>query len=95
MERIKELLNTLHEKGIKLPYFRDPIKGTPSVSLTMLVISFFIYLLCLVNKFAGFFGGVDLDGSFQLLILAASLYFGRSFASTGKGKANLGEKKDG
>lgn len=91
MEQIKEVLTRLHEKGIKLPYFRDPIKGTPSVSLTLMLISFFLYILTLVNKLAGWFG--DVDGTFQLLVLTSGLYFGRSFSNTGKGKASLDEKK--
>jgi len=91
LEKLKELHLKLHEHGIRLWYLRDPIKGAPSVSLTMLVISFNLYILTLVNKLGKWFG--DVDGSFQLLILSASLYFGRSFASSGKGKATLEDKK--
>lgn len=91
IDKLKELLAKAHEKGIKLPYLRDPLKGTPSVSLTLMIISFFLYILTLVNKLAGWFG--EIDGSFQLLLLTTSLYFGRSFSTTGKGKVAV-DKED-
>jgi hypothetical protein len=92
-EKLKELHNRLHEQGIKLWYLRDPLKKQPSVSLTMLVISFSLYVFTLVNKFGKWFS--DVDGAGQLLLISAGLYFGRSF-SGGKGKATLSadEKKN-
>lgn len=87
----KEWYGRLHETGLKLPFVRDPIKKSPSVSLTMLVISFNIYVLTLINKLAGFMN--DVDGAGQLLLISAGLYFGRSF-SGGKGKATLAEEKE-
>lgn len=86
LEKLRELHDKLHEQGIKLWYLRDPVKKVPSVSLTMLVISFLFYLLTLVNKLAGWFS--DVDGASQLLLISAGLYFGRSF-SGGKGKAQI------
>lgn len=91
MEQLKELLNKLHEKGIKLPYFRDPTKGVPSVSLTLLIISFCFYFLTLINKLGGWFD--DVDGAFQVLVLTAGLYFGRSFSANGKGKVTSENKE--
>jgi hypothetical protein len=85
LDKLKELLNKAHDNGIKLPYLRDPLKGSPSVSLTLMIISFILYILTLVNKLTNWFG--DVDGTFQLLILTTSLYFVRSFSGTGKGKA--------
>ena len=91
LEKLEQLLDKAHSVGIRLPYFRDPIKGTPSVSLTLMMISFFLYVLTLVNKLAGWFG--DVDGTFQLLVLTTSLYFGRSFSAAGKGKATSENKE--
>lgn len=85
-DKLKAIHEKLHEQGIKIPYFRDPIKKSPSVSLTMLIISFNFYLLTLINKFAKWTN--DVDGAGQLLIICAGLYFGRSF-SGGKGKMTL------
>ena len=84
-DKLEQLLDKAHTLGIKLPYIRDPVKGTPSVSLTMLFISFHLYVFALINKLTGWLA-VDLDGTFQLTVLCAGLYFGRSF---GNGKAKL------
>jgi hypothetical protein len=92
IEKLRELHNKLHENGVKIWYLRDPIKKQPSVSLTMMVISFNFYLFTLVNKFGKWFS--DVDGAAQLLLICAGLYFGRSFTG-GKGKATLGESKEG
>lgn len=87
LEKLEQLLDKAHNVGIKLPYLRDPVSKTPSVSLTLMIISLLLYILTLVNKLAGWFS--DVDGSFQLLILTTSLYFGRSFSGKGKGKADV------
>lgn len=87
IDKLEKLLDKAHNIGIKLPYFRDPIKGTPSVSLTLLMISFALYILTLVNKIAGVFGNVE--GTFELLVLTSALYFGRSFS----GKATTNSDK--
>lgn len=92
MDKLKELLNKLHEQGLKLPYLRDPIRKVPSVSLTLMIISFGFYFLTLINKFAGWFG--EIDGAFQVLVLTTSLYFGRSFSGSGKGKFNTDSKDE-
>lgn len=91
IEKLKALHLKLHEQGIRLWYLRDPLKGSPSVSLTMLVISFNLYVLTLVNKLGKWFG--DVDGAGQLLLISAGLYFGRSF-SGGKGNATLATKEE-
>lgn len=90
LEKLKALHEKLHEHGLKLWFVRDPIRKVPSVSLTMLFISFNFYLLTLVNKLGGWFS--DVDGAGQLLIISASLYFGRSF-SGGKGNITLNSEK--
>lgn len=86
IEKLKEFHNRMVEAGIPLWFVRDPVKKQPSVSLTMMLISFTFYLFTLVNKFGKWFS--DVDGAAQLLLITAGLYFGRSF-SGGKGKASL------
>jgi hypothetical protein len=79
LDKLKEIHQKFHEHGIKLWYLRDPLKGVPSVSLTLLIISFNLYIFSLINKFAKWFS--DVDGVGQLLIITAGLYFGRSFST--------------
>ena len=91
MEQLKAFYDSLCEKGIKIPLIRDVLKGTPSVSLTMLVIAFCLNVFTLINKLGGWFSNID--GASELLIITASLYFGRSIA-TKKASVKLDEKKE-
>lgn len=81
MNKLKILISKLQKEGIPLIFFRDPIRKLPSVSLTLLLISFVVSLFALINKFAKIVEGVDIDNSLELLIICASLYFGRSLSS--------------
>jgi hypothetical protein len=81
MDKIKILISKLQKEGIPLIFVRDPIRKLPSVSLTLLLISFIVSLFSLINKFAKIVEGVDVDNSLELLIICASLYFGRSLSS--------------
>ena len=81
MDKLKILISKLQKEGIPLIFFRDPIRKLPSVSLTLLLISFAVSLFALINKFAKIVEGVDIDNSLELLIICASLYFGRSLSS--------------
>lgn len=90
IEKMKELHKRMTELGIPVWFIRDPVKKQPSVSLTMMLISFTFYLFTMVNKFGKWFS--DVDGAAQLLLITAGLYFGRSF-SGGKGKASLTSDK--
>lgn len=81
MDKIKILISKLQKEGIPLVFIRDPIRKLPSVSLTLLLISFSVSLFALINKFAKIVEGVDVDNSLELLIICASLYFGRSLSS--------------
>lgn len=91
MDQLKAIYNDLCEKGIRIPLLRDVVKGTPSISYTMLVISFCLNIFTLINKFGGWFSNVD--GASELLIICAGLYFGRSIA-TKKALVKIDEKKD-
>jgi hypothetical protein len=80
-EKLEAILKKLQEEGIPLLFFRDPVRKVPSVSLTLLIISFVLSLFSLLNKFAKLVEGVDIENSLQLLIICASLYFGRTLSS--------------
>ena len=72
--------------GFPIVYLRDPITKQPSVSLTLLVVSFALGFFSLINKFAKIVDGVDVDNSLELLVICASLYFGRSISKKTKDK---------
>lgn len=77
---IKDRIKELQEKGVPLFFVKDPITKKPSVSLSLLLVSFTLSIFSLVNKFAKIVEGVDVDNTLQLLIICASLYFGRSLS---------------
>ena len=81
-DKLKELLSTLNEKGICLPFLRDPDKRPPSssVSLTMMAVSFTICVVGLIGRSAHFFD-IDKNEAYNLLILTSSLYFGRKLTT--------------
>lgn len=80
-EKLEALVKKLQKEGIPLLFFRDPVRKAPSVSLTLLLVSFGLSLFSLLNKFAKLVEGVDVENSLQLLIICASLYFGRTLSS--------------
>jgi hypothetical protein len=93
IDQIKEKIKKLSDYGIPIFMLRDPVKKTPSVSLTMMFISFNLCLFSLINKFAKIVQGVDVDNSIQLFLITAGLYFSRSF-SNGKHKLDVEKKEE-
>jgi len=89
--KIKTKIKEWQEQGVPVFFFRDEQKKAPSVSLTCFLISFCLVVFGLINKWAKFVDGVDVDNSLELLIITASLYFGRSFSKRMVGKS---ETKD-
>lgn len=80
LEKLKTKIQELQEKGIPLVFVKDPLSKLPSVSLTLLLISFALSVFSLINKFAKIVDGVDVDNTLELLVVCASLYFGRSIS---------------
>jgi len=80
LEKIKAKLKELQDQGLPIVFLRDPVTKVPSESLTLLIISFTLCLLSLLNKFAKVVDGVDIENTLELLIICASLYFGRSLS---------------
>lgn len=80
LEKIKQKIQELQEQGVPLLFAKDPVSKQPSVSLSLLLVSFCLCIFSLINKFAKIVEGVDIENSLQLLIICASLYFGRSLS---------------
>jgi hypothetical protein len=80
LEKLKAKLKELQDQGFPIIFLKDPVTKLPSVSLTLLIISFAMCMLSLLNKFAKVVDGVDIENTLELLIICASLYFGRSLS---------------
>ncbi len=79
MKRWRDFVNKLNSKGIPAPMMRDPKNGRASVSLTLVFISFNFWMISVVGKAAGAFGGIDPQQTFNMVMLCFGLYFGRKF----------------
>lgn len=95
VEKIKQFVFDLNEKGVPIPLVRDPNTDSPSVTMTMMIISFMIAAGGLIGKFANILGAVDTSGANYLFLTAAGLYLGRRMSSDGKKMDITNEKDEG
>lgn len=84
IKKWKELCMKANQHGIPVPLVRDPKKGRGSVSLTMVFISFNIWLVSIINDVAQVFGGLNTDSAFNMFIACAGLYWGRKLTKDDK-----------
>lgn len=84
LDRWKEFMNKMNQKGVPVPMVRSPDTGIASVSLTLVFVSFNVCIAGLIGKWAGFLGGIDVNQSITLFSICAGLYWGRKFQSDGK-----------
>ena len=91
--KIKSLITKLNEQGVPVPMLRDPLKGRPSVSLSMLFISFNVVLIGLIGKWADKLGGIDLTQAIYWFGMCSALYFSRSFSGDGKSQTVSNDEK--
>jgi hypothetical protein len=75
LDKAKELIKKLNEQGVPLPMVR--VNGAPTLTGTLVVLSFTTALLGQLGKLAHFFGNVDLANSNYLFGIALSAYLGR------------------
>ena len=80
MDKLLRIVRDMQKKGIPVFLFRDEKTKGPSVSLSLLLISFAISALGLLGKYAKLVDGIDVNNSFELLIITSSLYFGRKWS---------------
>lgn len=85
LEKWKEWVSKMNEKGIPMPTIRDPKTGLGSVSLTLVFISFNFCLIALVGKWSGRLGGVDPSQALNLFMVCAGLYWSRKMTSDKSG----------
>lgn len=82
IEKWKEILRQMNEKGISIPLITD--RGIGSVSLTLLFISSIYVQLGLINnllaKLLKTNDTVDMSNSLYWFSMTAALYFGRKLS---------------
>jgi len=79
---LKNLINAMNERGIPLPMIR--VNENPSLTATMVFLSFNTALLGQLGKVTKFLGEVDLSQANYLLLICLGAYLGRTFQKKGK-----------
>jgi hypothetical protein len=90
--KVKQVINSLNEAGVPIPLAR--INGAPTLTGSMVVISFTTCVIGQLGKISGFLGGVDLTQANYLLVICLSAYLGRKMQGNGSTKeVSLGDKE--
>lgn len=79
-EKWNKFLKKMNMEGLTLLFIKDPKTGKSSVSLTMLLISFVLVILGILNKENSSFN-IDVNQALSLFYACSALYFGRKFSS--------------
>lgn len=90
-EKLKEYANKLRDAGIPVVVLQDPVTKKPSVTFSMLVVSFTMCVLALIGNMVDLVGGIDFDNSKDLLMITGTAYLGRQWQKLGEDKTE--EKK--
>jgi len=73
----KNIINWMHQKGIPIILFRDPLTEQPSFTLTMALTSFLFCLVGLFQKLNNTDLDIDMSQALWLLTITSGLYLGR------------------
>jgi hypothetical protein len=94
LERWKNFINDMNSKGVPMPMIRDSKTGRGSVSLTLVFLSFNLWIVSVVGKWSGQFGGISPSETLNMFMVCAGLYFGRKMQKDPKGQITVEEKPD-
>jgi len=92
MDSFKDIIEKLTQGGLPIFFIRDPKTEAPSVTLTMLAVSFTSAVLAQSAKVSLFLGGIDSENANYLFGMCAALYFGRKITKSGK-NVEIAEKQ--
>lgn len=81
LQKIIDVFKLANEKGIPVPLLRDPKDKLPSISYSMVFITFNVVLFGLIGKWAKYFD-IDLANALTLFGVTSGLYFGRKLTGT-------------
>lgn len=90
--KIKDFIKKLNESGVPLPLLR--IDNKPTLTGTMVFISFNTALLGQIGKIANVLGTVDLSQANYLFMICLGAYLGRKMQKNGNEVTLDTEKKD-
>jgi hypothetical protein len=82
VDKAKDFINKMNAAGVPIPLIR--LNGSPTLTGTMVVLSFTTALLGQLGKLSKVLGEVDLSQANYLLLICLSAYLGRKFQGNGK-----------
>lgn len=94
VQRWKEFVEKMNDKGVPLPMVRDPQTLEGSVSLTLVVMSSFLVAVGIVGKWGGWLGGIDMASAFNFFYASTALYFGHNWVHKGDAASVDSEEKE-
>ena len=86
LDTIKGFINKLNSAGIPVPLAR--LNGVPTLTGTMVILSFITALVGQLGKLSKLLGDIDLTQANYLLLICLSAYLGRRIQG-GKDNASL------
>lgn len=87
LEKWKAFVNGMNDRGVPVPLAR--IDGKASLSASLVIFSFTIWVISVMGKAAGALGGIDSGQCLQMFLACAGLYWGRKFQRDEKGAVSL------
>lgn len=88
-DRWKNFVCDMNAKGVPVPMIRDAKTGMGSVSLTLVFLSFNIWIVSIVGKWSGQLGGINPTETLNMFMVCAGLYFGRKMQKDPKGAISV------
>jgi hypothetical protein len=85
----KKFVSDMNAKGVPVPMIRDSKTGSGSVSLTLVFLSFNIWIVSIVGKWSGQLGGINPTETLNMFMVCAGLYFGRKLQKDPKGNISV------
>lgn len=92
IEKLRNLMRYMHDRGVAIPLIRNT-DGNPSVSLTMMIISFVFCLVGLLQKLNSTDLDIDMSQALVLLTITSGLYFSRRVTEGGKSSESTDTKE--
>lgn len=92
IQKLKEFITNLNAKGVPLPMIR--VDGKPTLTGTLVFLSFNTALLGQLGRISKILQGVDLSQANYLFLISLGAYLGRKFQGDGKGGSIDGKDKD-
>ncbi len=83
IQKLKDLIKKMNEAGVPLPMIR--VDGKPTLTGTLVFLSFNTALLGQLGRFSKLLQGVDLSQANYLFMISLGAYLGRRFQGDGKG----------